>query len=134
MTDTKIHIFYQFGDIDTYEVDSVSDDWATDEGLFIIRHDAEPILIANMDTITYIKVENSVSENFPKNKKGVIDSDLRISANIMREEYRNNPEFRQSVMDSMLSAIDECPAGASFTAALKAAADRLFGYEADSNN
>lgn len=134
MTDTKIHIFYQFGDIDTYEVDSISDDWATDEGLFIIRHDAEPILIANMDTITFIKVENSVSENFPKNKKGVIDSDLRISANIMREEYRNNPEFRQSVMDSMLSAIDECPAGASFTAALKAAADRLFGYEADSNN
>lgn len=134
MTDTKIHIFYQFGDIDTYEVDSISDDWATDEGLFIIRHDAEPILIANMDTITCIKVENSVSENFPKNKKGVIDSDLRISANIMREEYRNNPEFRQSVMDSMLSAIDECPAGASFTAALKAAADRLFGYEADSNN
>ena len=134
MTDTKIHIFYQFGNIDTYEVDSISDDWATDEGLFIIRHDAEPILIANMDTITYIKVENSVSENFPKNKKGVIDSDLRISANIMREEYRNNPEFRQSVMDSMLSAIDECPAGASFTAALKAAADRLFGYEADSNN
>ena len=134
MTDTKIHIFYQFGDIDTYEVDSISDDWATDEGLFIIRHDAEPILIANMDTITFIKVENSVSENFPQNKKGVIDSDLRISANIMREEYRNNPEFRQSVMDSMLSAIDECPAGASFTAALKAAADRLFGYEADSNN
>lgn len=134
MTDTKIHIFYQFGDIDTYEVDSISDDWATDEGLFIIRHDAEPILIANMDTITCIKVENSVSENFPKNKKGVIDSDLRISANIMREEYRNNPEFRQSVMDSMLSAIDECPAGASFTAALKAAADRLFGYETDSNN
>lgn len=134
MTDTKIHIFYQFGGIDTYEVDSISDDWATDEGLFIIRHDAEPILIANMDTITCIKVENSVSENFPKNKKGVIDSDLRISANIMREEYRNNPEFRQSVMDSMLSAIDECPAGASFTAALKAAADRLFGYEADSNN
>ena len=134
MTDTRIHIFYQFGDIDTYEVDSVSDDWATDEGLFIIRHDAEPILIANMDTITCIKVENSVSENFPKNKKGVIDSDLRISANIMREEYHNNPEFRQSVMDSMLSAIDECPAGASFTAALKAAADRLFGYEADSNN
>ena len=134
MTDTRIHIFYQFGDIDTYEVDSVSDDWATDEGLFIIRHDAEPILIANMDTITCIKVENSVSENFPKNKKGIVDSDLRISANIMREEYRNNPEFRQSVMDSMLSAIDECPAGASFTAALKAAADRLFGYEADSNN
>ena len=134
MTDTKIHIFYQFGDIDTYEVDSISDDWATDEGLFIIRHDAEPILIANMDTITFIKVENSVSENFPQNKKGVIDSDLRISANIMREEYRNNPEFRQSVMDSMLSAIDECPAGASFTAALKAAADRLFGYETDSNN
>ena len=134
MTDTRIHIFYQFGDIDTYEVDSISDDWATDEGLFIIRHDAEPILIANMDTITCIKVENSVSENFPKNKKGIVDSDLRISANIMREEYRNNPEFRQSVMDSMLSAIDECPAGASFTAALKAAADRLFGYEADSNN
>ena len=131
MTDTKIHIFYQFGDIDTYEVDSISDDWATDEGLFIIRHDAEPILIANMDTITCIKVENSVSENFPKNKKGVIDSDLRISANIMREEYRNNPEFRQSVYDSIRSGVRAASVGDDL---VKVAADTIFGYETDSNN
>ena len=131
MTDTKIHIFYQFGDIDTYEVDSISDDWATDEGLFIIRHDAEPILIANMDTITCIKVENSDSENFPKNKKGVIDSDLRVSAAIMREEYRNNPEFRQSIYASMESAFYGCEGSGN---PLQAALDRLFDYEADSNN
>ena len=131
MTDTKIHIFYQFGDIDTYEVDSISDDWAADEGLFIIRHEAEPILIANMDTITCIKVENLDAENFPKNKKGLIDSDLRTSAAIMREEYRNNPEFRQSVYASMESAFWNCP---NHDNALKAAIDRLFDYEADSNN
>lgn len=131
MTDTKIHIFYQFGDIDTYEVDSISDDWATDEGLFIIRHDAEPILIANMDTITCIKVENSDSENSPKNKKGLIDSDLRTSAAIMREEYRNNPEFRQSVYDSIRSSIKAASVG---TDLIKVAADTIFDYEADSNN
>ena len=131
MTDTKIHIFYQFGDIDTYEVDSITDDWATDEGLFIIRHDAEPILIANMDTITCIKVENSDSENFPKNKKGVIDSDLRTSAAIMREEYRNNPDFRQSIYASAESAFWNCP---NHDNALEAALDRLFDYETDSNN
>ena len=132
MTDTKIHIFYQFGDIDTYEVDSITDDWATDEGLFIIRHDAEPILIANMDTITCIKVENSNSENFPKNKKGLIDSDLRTSAAIMREEYRNNPEFRQSVYASVRTSMKECAFG-DFDV-VKVVADRLFDYEADSNN
>lgn len=131
MNDTKIHIFYQFGDIDTYEVDSITDDWATDEGLFIIRHDAEPILIANMDTITCIKVENSDSENFPKNKKGVIDSDLRTSAAIMRDEYRNNPDFRQSIYASAESAFWNCP---DHDNALEAALDRLFDYEADSNN
>ncbi len=131
MTDTKIHIFYQFGDIDTYEVDSVSDDWATDEGLFIIRHDAEPILIANMDTITCIKVENSEAENFPKNKKGIVDSDLRISANIMREEYRKNPDFRQSVYASIRSGIKAATVG---TDLVKVAADTIFGYETDSNN
>ena len=132
MNDTKIHIFYQFGDIDTYEVDSITDDWATDEGLFIIRHDAEPILIANMDTITCIKVENSASENFPKNKKGLIDSDLRVSAAIMREEYRNNPEFRQSVYASVRTSMKECAFG-DFDV-VKVVADRLFDYEADSNN
>ena len=132
MTDTKIHIFYQFGDIDTYEVDSITDDWATDEGLFIIRHDAEPILIANMDTITCIKVENSDSENFPKNKKGLIDSDLRTSAAIMREEYRNNPDFRQSIYASVKTSMRECAFG-DFDVA-KVVADRLFDYEADSNN
>ena len=131
MNDTKIHIFYQFGDIDTYEVDSISDDWATDEGLFIIRHDAEPILIANMDTITCIKVENCEAENFPKNKKGLIDSDLRTSAAIMREEYRNNPEFRQSVYDSIRSGIKAASVG---TDLVKVAADTIFDYEADSNN
>ena len=131
MTDTKIHIFYQFGDIDTYEVDSISDDWATDEGLFIIRHEAEPILIANMDTITCIKVENLEAENFPKNKKGLIDSDLRTSAAIMREEYRNNPEFRQSVYDSIRSGIKAASVG---TDLVKVAADTIFDYEADSNN
>ena len=134
MTDTKIHIFYQFGDIDTYEVDSVSDDWATDEGLFIIRHEAEPILIANMDTITCIKVENSDSENFPKNKKGLIDSDLRTSAAIMREEYRNNPEFRVSIIDSMIATSNEIPHGTPTMDVLRILADRLFDYEADSNN
>ena len=132
MNDTKIHIFYQFGDIDTYEVDSITDDWATDEGLFNIRHDAEPILIANMDTITCIKVENSDSENFPKNKKGVIDSDLRTSAAIMREEYRNNPDFRQSIYASVKTSMRECAFG-DFDVA-KVVADRLFDYEADSNN
>lgn len=131
MTDTKIHICYQFGDIDTYEVDSITDDWAADEGLFIIRHDAEPILIANMDTITCIKVENSASENFPKNKKGVVDSDLRISANIMREEYRNNPEFRESVYASIRSGIKVASVGDDL---VKVAANTIFGYETDSNN
>jgi hypothetical protein len=132
MNDTKIHIFYQFGDIDTIDVDSITDDWATDEGLFIIRHDAEPILIANMNTITCIKVENSDSENFPKNKKGVIDSDLRVSASIMREEYRNNPDFRQSVYASVRTSMKECAFG-DFDV-VKVVADRLFDYETDSNN
>jgi len=131
MNDTKIHIFYQFGDIDTYEVDSVTDDWAVDEGLFIIRHDAEPILIANMNTITAIKIENFEAENFPKNKKDIVDSDLRISAGIMRDEYRNNPEFRQSVYASMESAFYGCEGTDN---PLQAAVDRLFDYEADSNN
>jgi len=131
MNDTKIHIFYQFGDIDTYEVDSITDDWATDEGLFIIRHDAEPILIANMNTITCIKVENMEAENFPKNKKDIVDSDLRISAAIMREEYRNNPEFRQSIYASMESAFYGCKGTDN---PLQAAVDTLFDYEADSNN
>lgn len=131
MTDTKIHIFYQFGDIDTYEVDSITDDWVTDEGLFIIRHEAEPILIANMDTITCIKAENCEAENFPKNKKGIVDSDLRISASIMREEYRNNPDFRQSVYASMESAFYGCNGAGN---PLQAAIDTLFDYEADSNN
>ena len=134
MTDTKIHIFYQFGDIDTYEVDSITDDWATDEGLFIIRHDAEPILIANMDTITCIKVENSASENFPKNKKGVIDSDLRTSAAIMREEYRNNPDFRQSVMYSILNVVKGIDYNTTDEEVVRRMADRLFDYETDSNN
>ena len=134
MTDTKIHIFYQFGDIDTYEVDSITDDWATDEGLFIIRHDAEPILIANMNTITCIKVENLEAENFPKNKKGVIDSDLRISAGIMRDEYRNNPEFRQSIVDSMLNVVRGIDYGTTDEEVVRKMADTIFGYETDSNN
>jgi hypothetical protein len=132
MTDTKIHIFYQFGDIDTIDVDSIANRWSIDDGLFIIdTRDGEPIFIGNMDTITCIKVENFDSENFPKNKKGVIDSDLRVSASIMREEYRNNPEFRQSVYASAESAFWNCP---NHDNALKAAIDRLFDYEADSNN
>jgi len=134
MTDTKIHIFYQFGDIDTYEVDSITDDWATDEGLFIIRHDAEPILIANMNTITCIKVENLEAENFPKNKKGVIDSDLRISAGIMRDEYRNNPEFRQSIVDSMLNVVRGIDYGTTDEEVVRKMADTIFDYETDSNN
>ena len=134
MTDTKIHIFYRFGDIDTYEVDSITDDWATDEGLFIIRHDAEPILIANMNTITCIKVENLEAENFPKNKKGVIDSDLRISAGIMRDEYRNNPEFRQSIVDSMLNVVRGIDYGTTDEEVVRKMADTIFGYETDSNN
>ena len=132
MTDTKIHIFYQFGDIDSIPVDSISDDWGTDEGLFIIRHEEEPILIANMDTITCIKVENSDAENFHKNKKEPIDSDLRISAGIMRDEYRNNPEFRQSIYASVKTSMRECAFG-DFDVA-KVVADRLFDYETDSNN
>ena len=132
MNDTKIHIFYQFGDIDTIDVDSVANRWSIDEGLFIIdTRDGEPIFIGNMDSIVCIKVENSDSENFPKNKKGVIDSDLRISASIMREEYRNNPEFRQSVYDSVRSSINAASVG---TDLVKVAADTIFDYEADSNN
>lgn len=132
MNDTKIHIFYQFGDIDTIDVDSVANRWSIDDGLFIIdTRDGEPIFIGNMDSIVCIKVENSDSENFPKNKKGVIDSDLRTSAAIMREEYRNNPEFRQSIYASAESAFWNCP---NYDNALKAAIDRLFDYEADSNN
>ena len=132
MNDTKIHIFYQFGDIDTIDVDSVANRWSIDDGLFIIdTRDGEPIFIGNMDSIVCIKVENSDSENFPKNKKGVIDSDLRISASIMREEYRNNPEFRQSVYDSVRSSINAASVG---TDLVKVAADTIFDYEADSNN
>jgi len=132
MIDTTIRIFYQCGNTDSIDVDSISDDWAVDEGLFIIRHDAEPILIANMNTITCIKVENSDSENFPKNKKEPIDSDLRISAGIMRDEYRNNPEFRQSIYASVKTSMRECAFG-DFDVA-KVVADRLFDYETDSNN
>jgi hypothetical protein len=132
MTDTKIHIFYQFGDIDTIDVDSIANRWSIDDGLFIIdTRDGEPIFIGNMDSIVCIKVENSDSENFPKNKKGVIDSDLRISASIMREEYRNNPEFRQSVYDSIRSGIKAASVG---TDLVKVAADTIFDYETDSNN
>lgn len=132
MNDTKIHIFYQFGDIDTIDVDSIANRWSIDDGLFIIdTRDGEPIFIGNMDSIVCIKVENSDSENFPKNKKGVIDSDLRISASIMREEYRNNPEFRQSVYDSVRSSINAASVG---TDLVKVAADTIFDYEADSNN
>jgi len=132
MIDTTIRIFYQCGNTDSIDVDSISDDWATDEGLFIIRHEAEPIFIGNMDTITCIKVENSDSENFPKNKKEPIDSDLRISAGIMRDEYRNNPEFRQSIYASVKTSMRECAFG-DFDVA-KVVADRLFDYETDSNN
>jgi hypothetical protein len=132
MNDTKIHIFYQFGDIDTIDVDSIANRWSIDDGLFIIdTRDGEPIFIGNMDSIVCIKVENSDSENFPKNKKGVIDSDLRVSASIMREEYRNNPEFRQSVYDSIRSGIKAASVG---TDLVKVAADTIFDYEADSNN
>ena len=135
MTDTKIHIFYQFGDIDTIDVDSVANRWSIDDGLFIIdTRDGEPIFIGNMDSIVCIKAENSDSENFPKNKKGVIDSDLRTSAAIMREEYRNNPDFRVSVIDSMIATSNEIPHGTPTMDVLRILADRLFDYEADSNN
>jgi len=132
MNDTKIHIFYQFGDIDTIDVDSVANRWSIDDGLFIIdTRNGEPIFIGNMDSIVCIKVENSDSENFPKNKKEPIDSDLRISANIMRDEYRNNPDFRQSVYDSIRSGIRAASVGDDL---VKVAADTIFGYETDSNN
>ena len=132
MNDTKIHIFYQFGDIDTIDVDSVANRWSIDDGLFIIdTRNGEPIFIGNMDSIVCIKVENSDSENFPKNKKEPIDSDLRISAGIMRDEYRNNPEFRQSVYDSIRSGIRAASVGDDL---VKVAADTIFGYETDSNN
>lgn len=135
MNDTKIHIFYQFGDIDTIDVDSIANRWSIDDGLFIIdTRDGEPIFIGNMDSIVCIKVENSDSENFPKNKKGVIDSDLRTSAAIMREEYRNNPDFRVSIIDSMIATSNEIPHGTPTMDALRILADRLFDYEADSNN
>lgn len=135
MNDTKIHIFYQFGDIDTIDVDSIANRWSIDDGLFIIdTRDGEPIFIGNMDSIVCIKVENSDSENFPKNKKGVIDSDLRVSASIMREEYRNNPDFRVSIIDSMIATSNEIPHGTPTMDALRILADRLFDYEADSNN
>ena len=135
MNDTKIHIFYQFGDIDTIDVDSIANRWSIDDGLFIIdTRDGEPIFIGNMDSIVCIKVENSDSENFPKNKKGVIDSDLRVSAAIMREEYRNNPEFRVSIIDSMIATSNEIPHGTPTMDALRILADRLFDYETDSNN
>jgi hypothetical protein len=84
-----------------------------------------------MNTITCIKVENLEAENFPKNKKEPIDSDLRISAGIMRDEYRNNPDFRQSVYASMESAFYGCKGAGN---PLQAAVDTLFGYETDSNN
>ena len=133
MNDTKIHIFYQFGDIDTIDVDSVANRWSIDDGLFIIdTRNGEPIFIGNMDSIVCIKVENSDSENFPKNKKDIVDSDLRISANIMRDEYRNNPEFRQSIYASVKTSMRECAFG-DFDVA-KVVADRLFDYETDSNN
>jgi hypothetical protein len=132
MNDTKIHIFYQFGDIDTIDVDSVANRWSIDDGLFIIdTRNGEPIFIGNMDSIVCIKIENCEAENFPKNKKEPIDSDLRISAGIMRDEYRNNPEFRQSVYASMESAFYGCKGTDN---PLQAAVDRLFDYEADSNN
>ena len=135
MNDTKIHIFYQFGDIDTIDVDSIANRWSIDDGLFIIdTRDGEPIFIGNMDSIVCIKVENSDSENFPKNKKGVIDSDLRVSAAIMGEEYRNNPDFRVSIIDSMIATSNEIPHGTPTMDALRILADRLFDYETDSNN
>lgn len=135
MTDRKIFIYYKNGDTDSIEVDSIENRWGVDEGLFVIDTvGGEPLYIGNMDNITCIKVENCEPKNFPKNKKGVIDSDLRVSAAIMREEYRNNPEFRQSIIDSMISTSNEFPYGASDNDIIQGIADRLFGYEADSNN
>jgi len=130
--DKRVFVYYKNGDVDDICVDSRAQAWTVDGGLFTVDDcDDDLAFIGNMDEIKCIKVVDfDDSENFPKNKKEPIDSDLRISAGIMRDEYRNNPEFRQSILDSMTSAFwnnkGDNP--------LKAAIDTLFDYETDSNN
>ena len=131
--DKRIFVYYKNGDVDDICVDSRAQTWSVDGGLFTVDDcDDDLAFIGNMDEIKCIKVVDfDDSENFPKNKKGVIDSDLRVSAAIMREEYRNNPEFRQSIYASAESAFWDCP---NYDNALKASLDRLFDYETYSNN
>ena len=131
--DKRIFVYYKNGDVDDMCVDSRAQAWSVDGGLFTVDDcDDDLAFIGNMDEIKCIKVVDfDEAENFPKNKKGVIDSDLRVSAAIMREKYRNNPDFRQSVYDSIRSSIGAAPVG---TDLIKVAADTIFDYEADSNN
>ena len=131
--DKRIFVYYKNGDVDDICVDGRAQTWSVDGGLFTVDDcDDNLAFIGDMDEIKCIKVVDfDEAENSPKNKKGLIDSDLRTSAAIMREEYRNNPEFRQSVYASMESAFWNCP---DHDNALKAAIDRLFDYETDSNN
>ena len=132
--DKRIFVYYKNGDVDDMCVDSRAQAWSVDGGLFTVDDcDDDLAFIGNMDEIKCIKVVDfDEAENFPKNKKGLIDSDLRTSAAIMREEYRNNPDFRQSIYASVKTSMRECAFG-DFDVA-KVVADRLFDYEADSNN
>lgn len=134
--DKRIFVYYKNGDVDDMCVDSRAQAWSVDGGLFTVDDcDDDLAFIGNMDEIKCIKVVDfDEAENFPKNKKGLIDSDLRTSAAIMREEYRNNPDFRVSVIDSMIATSNEIPHGTPTMDALRILADRLFDYEADSNN
>ena len=131
--DKRIFVYYKNGDVDDMCVDSRAQAWSVDGGLFTVDDcDDDLAFIGNMDEIKCIKVVDfDEAENFPKNKKGVIDSDLRVSASIMREEYRNNPEFRESVVRSVASAAYEWSGREGVAQHI---ADTLFDYETDSNN
>lgn len=134
--DKRIFVYYKNGDVDDMCVDSRAQAWSVDGGLFTVDDcDDDLAFIGNMDEIKCIKVVDfDEAENFSKNKKELVDSDLRTSAAIMREEYRNNPEFRQSVMDSMLNVVKDIDYNTTDEEVVRRMANTLFDYEADSNN
>lgn len=122
----KIFVYYRNGDVDAVD----GDDYDITDGILAVEEHEDAVLIANMETVQSVKFD---LENSPKKEKRVKDDDLRISASIMREEYRNNPEFRQEVLDSMVDAYYECNALAEEEEILQHIADRIFDYERDSD-
>lgn len=99
--------------------------------MFFDTKDEDTAAVINMDEVMSV---NFVPENFPKNKKGeIVDEDLEISASIFREAYRTDECFREAVFDCAYSAYQETwnehP-----KVMVTAIADRIFDYEAGSDN